>query len=82
MIVIIKMSGGSTHLNFLKWLKKLSSFDNQSALISCTTPAISDFDPHESTMLTAPTQSCLNKNDEDASVSAIKLIADNSNSGS
>ena len=30
----------------------------------------------QSTMLSAPMQSHLNKNDEDASVSAIKLITD------
>ena len=76
------MSGGSTHSNLLKWLKKLSSFDNQSASTSYTTSLISGSDPHESTMPTTPTQSHFNKNDEDASVSAIKLIADDSNSGS
>ena len=82
LIANIKISGGSTHLNLLKWLKKLSSFDNQSALTSCTMPAIFGSSPHESTMLTTSTPSHINKNDEDASVSAIKLITDDLNSGS
>ena len=54
LIVNIKIFGGTTHLNLLKWLKKLSSCDNQFASTSCKTPAISDSDPHEFIMLTAP----------------------------
>ena len=60
------MSGGSTRSNLLKWLKKLSSLDNQSASTSCTTPGISGSDPHDSAMLTPSTQFHLNRNNEDA----------------
>ena len=78
------MSGGSssTHSNLLKWLKKLSSFDNYSASTSSKTPAIFGSYPLESTMFTAPTQSHLNKNYKEASVSAIKLSSNDSHSGS